>query len=192
MLEALPVELFREVASYLTFLDKKTLSLASKKCHSKTGYFECPNLLTWLIHLCRCPVEFHGPLFANPRVFRDLIFNVHSYLVYKYGRMTTLCDVDVEELVSPYFPKPFPESMLVHYYMTEAHGFVKSAIESSDAAGLDTAPLSPRYYWGRIESETTYIIQSLERQKPTEANCCQAVSQVNYSKVYRCTPRART
>lgn len=189
MLEALPLELFRDIASYLTFLDKKALSTASRKCHFKTGDFECPNQLTWFIHLCRSPVKFHKPLFENPKVFRDLIFSVHSYLVCKYGRMMTL-KVDIEELVSPYFPKTFPESMLVHYYMTEAQGFVRSAIQISEAAGLDTAPLSPRYYWGRIESETTYVIQYLERQKPTEANCCQAVSHITYSRVDRCTGRA--
>lgn len=189
MLEALPVELFREIASYLTFLDKKALSVASRKSHSMTGQFKCPNQLTWLIYLCRSPVKFHAPLFENPKIFRDLIFSVNSYLVYKYGNMIAL-KVGIEELLSPYFPKTPPESMLVHYYMTLAQNFVKSAIQSSDAAGLDTAPLTPRYYWDRIERETAYVIERLERQKPTEIHCCKAVSRVSYSRMDRCKRHA--
>ena len=189
MLECLPLELFLEVASYLTFIDKKAVSIASRRCHSMTGRFGCPNQLTWLIHLCRSPARFHEPLSENPKVFRDLIFSVHSYLVYKYGKMIAL-QMDIEELVSPYFPKTYPESMLVHYYMTVAHDFVKSAIQCSDAAGLDTAPLTPRYFWGRIESETAYVIEWLERQKPTEVNCCKAVSHASYSRIDICKRRA--
>lgn len=189
MLEALPVELFRELAGYLKFLDKKALSIASKRCHTMTGHFECPDQLTWLIHLCRSPAKFHAPLFENPKVFRDLIFSVHGYLLYKYGRMIAL-KVDIEDLVSPYFQKAFPESLLVHYYMTVAHDFVKSILRTSDAAGLDTARISPRYYWGRIENETAYVMEWLERQKPTEIDCCKAVPRVSFSSIDTCKRHA--
>lgn len=189
MLEILPVELFREISSYLTFLDKKALSIASKRCHTMTGHFECPDQLTWFIHLCRCPIKFHRPLLENPKVFRDVIFNVHGRLLYKYGRMIAI-KVDTEELVSPYFVKDFPESTLIHYYMTVAQNFVKSLIHSSDAKGLDTTPLNPGYYWGRIESETAYVIKWLERQKPAEVHCWKAVPRIGFSKIDRCKRRA--
>lgn len=184
-LEALPVELFREVASYLKFLDKKALSGASKRCHTMAGHFECPDQLTWLIHLCCSPVKFHGPLFKNPKVFRDLIYNVYGYWALECGTMSAL-KVDTEDLVSPYFPQAFPESTPIHYYMTVAQAFVRSAIKTSDAAGLDAAPLSPRYYWARIESKTTYFIEWLERQKPSEVYCCKAVSSILFSRTDKC------
>ena len=189
MLEALPVELFRELAGYLKFLDKKALSIASKRCHTMTGHFKCPDQLTWLIHLCRSPAKFHGPLFENPKVFRDLIFSVHGYLLYKYGRMIAL-KVDIEDLVSPYFQKAFPESSLGYYYMTVAYDFVKSILQTSDAAGLDTARISPKYYWGRIENETAYVMEWLERQKPTEIDCCKAVPRVSFSTIDICKRHA--
>lgn len=188
VLEALPVELFREVVSYLNFLDKKALSIASERCRTMTGHFECPDQLVWLIHLCRYPVELNGPLYEKSQVFRNLIFSVHGYLVHRYGRMITL-KVDIEELVSPYFPKAFPESTLVYYYMTVAQDYVKSAIQISDAAGLNTAPLTPRYFWGRIESETAYFIEWLERQKATEVQCCKAVSHASCSRIDICKRR---
>ena len=189
MLEVLPVELFREVTSYLTFLDKKALSITSKRCHTRTGHIECPDQLTWFIHLCRCPIKFHGPLFENPKVFRDLIFNVHGYLVYQYSPMMAI-KVDIEELASPYFLKAFPESTLVHYYMTVARNFVNSAIQTSDATAIDKSPLSPKYYWGRIESETAYVIEWLERQKPTEFHYWKAVPRISFSRIDRCRRRA--
>ena len=165
MPEALPVELFREVASYLTFLDKKALSIASRRCHTMTGRFECPDQLTWIIHLCRSPARFHRPVFENPMAFRELIFIVYYYLLNGHGKIGTR-KVELEELVSPYFPKTFPKSTLVYYYMTVAQDFVKSAIQISDAAGLDTAPQTPRFYWGHIKGETAYMIEWLERQTP--------------------------
>ena len=173
MLESLPVELFRETASYLKFLDKKALSVASKRCNAMTGICECPDRLTWLIHLCRCPTKLHGPLFENPKLFRDLIFRLN--LTYTNGRLISL-KAEIEDLVSPYFPKIFPESTLVYHYMTVARDFVKSASRISDTAGLPTTPLTPGYYWGRIESEAVYIIGWLERQKPTERRCCNTSS----------------
>lgn len=186
MLEALPVELFHEIASYLTFLDKKVLSIVSRRCHSRIGQFECPNQLTWLIHLCRSPAKFHEPLFEIPQAFKGLIYSVYASL-HKYGRMMAL-RIDMEELVLPYFPKKsFPESTLAHYYMTLAQEFVRSAIQISDAAGLGTALLSPRYFWGQIENETTYVIEWLKRQKPTEVHCCKTVG---YSRIDECKRRA--
>lgn len=191
MLEVLPVELFREITSCLTFLDKKALSITSKRCHTRAGHIECPDQLTWLIHLCRCPAKFHGPLFENPTVFRDLIFNVHGNLVYKYSPMiATSIKVDIEELVSPYFLKAFPESTLVHYYMTVAQNFASSAVQTSDATSSDNAPLSPKYYWGRIESEAAYVIKWLEQQKPTEVHCWKAVPRISFSRIDRCRRRA--
>ena len=189
MLETLPVELFRELAGYLKFLDKKALSIASKRCHTMTGHFECPDHLTWLIHLCRSPAKFHGPLFENPKVFRDLVFSVHGYLLYKYGRMIAL-KVDIEDLESPYFQKAFPESSLGYYYMTVAHDFVKSILQTSDATGLDTARISPRYYWVRIENDTAYVLEWLERQKPTDIDCCKAVPRVSSSTIDTCKRHA--
>ena len=180
MLEALPIELFREVTSYLRFLDKKALSIASRRCNAKTEISKCPDQLTWLIHLCRSPAKFQGPLLANPKLFRDLIFSLHSYLIYKSGRLISL-KAEIEELVLPYFVQPFPESTLLYHYMNLARDFVKSAIRDMDDECLSTAPLSPRYYWGRIENETVYVIGWLERQKPTRTRCCHAVPRVDYS-----------
>ena len=181
MLEALPVELFHEIASYLTFPDKKALSIVSRRCHFMTGQFECPNQLAWFIHLCRSPVKFQGPLFENPMAFRGLTSSVYAHLVLRY-RGTIAVKVDMEELMSSYFPyKTFPESMLIHYYMTVAQGFAKSVIEISDAAGLGNASLTPRCYFGRIENETSYVLEWLEHQKPTEIHCCKAVPCPGYS-----------
>ena len=180
MLESLPVELFRETASYLTFLDKKALSVASKRCNAMTGSCECPDRLTWLIHLCRCPTKLHGPVLENPKLFKDLIFSLN--LSCTNGRLIP-SKAEIEDLVSPYFPKIFPESTLVYHYMTVARDFVKSTIPISDTARLPTATLTPRYYWGRIESEAAYIIGWLERQKPTERPCCNTSSRLDSSLV---------
>ena len=159
MLEALPVELFHNVASYLHFLDNKALSTASRRCHAKIGHFECPDQLTWLVHLCRCPANLHSPLFENPEAFRDLIAHASKYVLRKDFMWST---IDFEALESPYFPKPFPESTLFYYYMTVARDSVQSAIRNSVAAGLDTSRAPPRYVWGQIKTETANVIRWLE------------------------------
>ncbi len=161
MLEALPVELFHNVASYLHFLDKKALSTASRRCNTKIGHFECPDQLTWLVHLCRCPANLHSPLFENPEAFRDLISSVNLHVFCNIGRPSTI-KVDFEGLVSPYFSTPFPESSLLYNYMTVARDFVQSAIRIPVAAGLDTCPATPRFFWGQIKDETAKIIRWLE------------------------------
>ena len=112
VLEALPVELFGEIASYLSFWDK-ALSVTSKRCHTIIGHFECPDQLTWLIHQYRDQAKFHDPLYGNPQVLRILISSIYSHLVYKYGRMVPL-KIDIQELMSPYFPNSFPECTLTH------------------------------------------------------------------------------
>ena len=160
MLEALPVELFRAIASYLSFLDKKALSIASRKCNAMTEVCRCPDHLTWLIHLCHSPARLQGPLLENPGLFGDLIFSLREYLEYQNGKLISL-KAEIEELVSPYFPKSFPKSTLLYYSMTVARDF--SAYRNSDAAGLSPGPLSPRYYWDPIESESMCVIGRLDR-----------------------------
>ncbi len=161
MLEALPVELFHNVASYLHFLDKKALSTASRRRNAKIGHFECPDQLTWLVHLCRCPANLHSPLFENPEAFRDLISSVNLYVRRKYEWPSTI-KVDFEALESPYFPRPFPESTLLYHYMTIARDSVQSAIQIPVAAGLDPSLAIPRNFWGQIKDETADVVRWLE------------------------------
>ena len=52
-LEQLPVELFRQITSYLAFFDKKAIQVTSKKCYTLTGPFMCPHILLWMLHCCR-------------------------------------------------------------------------------------------------------------------------------------------
>ena len=52
-LERLPIELFRQITSYLAFFDKKAIQIASKKCYTLTGPFMCPHILLWMLHCCR-------------------------------------------------------------------------------------------------------------------------------------------
>ena len=154
VLEALPVEIFREIASPLHFLDKKALSIASKRCRTMTGEFECPDQLTWFIYLCQSPKELHGPLYENPWYFRDLLFGLHGQIASSV-RMNHAFSIGVGELLSPhYFPRPFPESTLAHHYMTVARDFAKSAPRSSAATDLETTT-SP---WIWIEDETSFTI----------------------------------
>ena len=87
MLEVLPVELFRGLTSYLSFLDKKALSIASRKCNAMTGVYKCSDPLTWLIHLCRSSAKLQGPLLDNPGPFGDLIFSLRDYLEYQNGTL---------------------------------------------------------------------------------------------------------
>ena len=138
MLEALAVELFRGIASYLSFLDRKALSITSQKCNAMTGVYKRPDPLTWLIYLCRSPATLQGPLLENPGLFGDLIFSLRDYLEYQNGTLISP-NAEIEELVSPYFPPvSFPESTLLYYYMTVARDF--SAYRSSDAAGFKSRP----------------------------------------------------
>lgn len=58
-LEKLPVELFRQVTSYLAFFDKKALQVASKQCYLLAGPFTCPDLLLWQLHCCRSGIPCH-------------------------------------------------------------------------------------------------------------------------------------
>ena len=159
LLEALPVEVFGEVVSNLKYLDKKALSLASRRCYAMTGNNQCPDHLTWLIHLCRSPAKSHGPLFEKPWLFRDVIIKQFRYLMYKYELRRPMSPIaEIEELLSPYFPKAFPESTLYYYYMTVARDFAKSVIGNSDTAGLDTVETISRHIWGHIETKTELII----------------------------------
>ena len=58
-LENLPVELFRQVTSYLAFFDKKALQVTSKQCYLLAGPFTCPDLLLWKLHCCRAKILCH-------------------------------------------------------------------------------------------------------------------------------------
>ena len=83
-------------------------------------------------------------------------FNLHNHLFYKCGRLSSL-NAGIHALLSPYFSKPFPESTLLHHCMIAARDFVISAIRISDAAGLYTAPLTPRHFWDRLERKTIEV-----------------------------------
>ena len=76
VLEALPMELFGEIASYLSFLDKKTLSITSERCHAMIGRLECPDQMNWLLHQCPDQAIFHEPLSAKPQVLRSLVSSI--------------------------------------------------------------------------------------------------------------------
>ena len=58
-LEKLPVELFRQITSYLAFFDKKALQVTSKQCYLLAGPFTCPDLLLWQLHCCRSSIPCH-------------------------------------------------------------------------------------------------------------------------------------
>lgn len=161
LLEALLVELFRDMAGYLEFLDKKALSIASKTCHAKTGNFKCPDQLTWFIHLCRFPPELQSPLIQDPQAFRFLIFDVLTHVI--CGGVICL-KVDMRGLTSRYFPKSFPESTLIYYYSTVARDFAKSVIELLDVPRSDAASRVSRDFWGGIQSDTIEIIEWLDQR----------------------------
>lgn len=127
VLEALPIELFGEMASYLNFWDKKALSITSKCCHTMIGRFECPNQLTWLIYQCRDQVRFHEPLYGGPQAPRSVIFQ-YIRSPRRQVRKDGPLKVDIEELMSPYFPKCFPECKFSHYCMMVAQDDVRSRI----------------------------------------------------------------
>ena len=52
-LEQLPIELFRQITSYLAFFDKKAIQVTSKKCYTLIGPVMCPHILLWMLHCCR-------------------------------------------------------------------------------------------------------------------------------------------
>ena len=58
-LEKLPVEIFRQITSYLAFFDKKALQVTSKQCYLLAGSFICPDLLLWQLHCCRSRIPCH-------------------------------------------------------------------------------------------------------------------------------------
>lgn len=176
ILEALPVEIFRKVVSNLIYLDKEALSLASRRCYAMTGNNQCPDHLTRLIHLCQSPAEFHGPLFENAELFRDVILKQYQYLMYKYEQQWPVSHkAEAEELLSPYFPKAFPKSTPLYCYMIVARDFARTVIGNSDTAGLDIAETIYRYFWGQIETMTVHIIGWLsdaDRQETIAAMRC--------------------
>ena len=63
------------------------------------------------------------------RVFGDLIFSLREYLKYQNGKLVSL-EAEIEELVSPNFPKSFPKSTLLYYYMTVARDFRLTVIQT--------------------------------------------------------------
>ena len=127
-----------------------------------TGDCKCPDPLTCLIYLCRCPKELQAPLLGSPWYFRDLLFRVHNHLlILTFGTLPPSLEwTDTEELVSSYFPTiPFPEYTLLHLYMTVARDFAKSA-RTSIAAGL-VLPLNTEHPWVWIEDETVEVLELL-------------------------------
>ena len=122
-----------------------------------TGDCEFPTEhVTGLVHLYRCPKGLHGPLSEYPMLFKGPIFSLYNHSFYTCGTLTSF-NAGIQKLMSPCFPKLFPEFTLLYYYVTVIQGFLKSAIHPSDAAGLDTAPLAPRFFEGRLESETIEV-----------------------------------
>ena len=69
LLEQLPIELFRQITSYLAFFDKKALQATSKKCYTLTGPFMCPHILLWMLHCCRSGT----PSFPSSNLKSDVI-----------------------------------------------------------------------------------------------------------------------
>ena len=58
-LEKLPVEIFRQITSYLAFFDKKALQVTSKQCYLLASSFTCPDPLLWHFHCCRSRIPCH-------------------------------------------------------------------------------------------------------------------------------------
>ena len=74
-----------------------------------TGVCKFPDLLTWLIYLCRSPAKLQGLLLKNPGLLGDLIFSLREYLDYQNGTLISP-KAEIEELVLPYSPSSFPKS----------------------------------------------------------------------------------
>ncbi len=51
-LEKLPLEIFYQISEELTFFDKKSVQILSKQMYYATGPLECPNPLSWIMHVC--------------------------------------------------------------------------------------------------------------------------------------------
>ena len=68
-IERLPIEIFRQITSYLAFFDKKAIQVTSKKCYTLTGPFLCPHILLWMLHCCRSGI----PSCANSNLKSDVI-----------------------------------------------------------------------------------------------------------------------
>ena len=166
LLEALPPELFHEVTSHLHFLDKKVLSMTSKNCNARTGKLKCPNLLIWHVHLRRSPTEFHKPSFQESDLFGKLITRLQIYLGSRKRREAP--NTTIEELLSPYFPKPSPQSTLLYLYVVVIRDFAREAVRAAGTEGLGVVLVTSAQFWGMIERYAAFLVGWLERTKPTE------------------------
>ena len=155
-LEQLPTELFHEITSYLAFFDKKSLSLVSKECHSLVGPYDCPDQLSWIITLCRCPPTNtdKGQLLRSPRIVKDLLATTSSTLNLavlgdsrdtgrhnKIRANTGLFSAEYEvPLLLPYFDEPFPNSTTAFFCFGVMRTFAKRAARILDATCWDPEP----------------------------------------------------
>ena len=108
-----------------------------------TGVCKCLDPLIWLNHLCRSPTKLQGPLLDNSGLFEDLIFRLR--------------ESTKTERSSP--PKLRSKSLYRHILQIRSRNVATVAWDfsfarNSDAADLHSGPISPRYYWDPIESET--------------------------------------
>ena len=197
-LEKLPLEVFREIASYLVFFDSKTLSTVSKQCHAYVKLPKCPDKLSWLIYACRLPAS-SGPakdLFRCPyglivllrKEFTGLIRDQHWAAEDVFNRWhpreddfnsrhTHQCiccnvpDQSASPLLIPYFEGTFPESTIAQLLF---RGLQHFAAEIDDhMASVDDLHEAPYEWsiipsWHNVQKECQLNLRWLARRKPAE------------------------
>lgn len=182
-LEKLPTEIFQQIIGYLAFIDKKALSLASRRCHALVGQIECPDKVSWIIHVCHFPRSSIGnELILHPEPIERLLEETASKLMadtydpgfkdanwhpgmrinlqkhFRFGDP----NLPSEPLLVPYFNEPFPKSTFAHAFFRAVHNFAAEAI-----------PLSGRYegcrairtIWRRVEEESQEHLEWLAQRK---------------------------
>ena len=168
MLENLSVEVLHEVVSSLAFFDKKALSTTSKLLHSKIGPLKCPNISSWMIHLCRSlPIcADHWLILHSDIVFeclQDLTRSIQSCHLIGVWRPDEPAHRSIDEfLFMNYFNGSYPESTLAYFYYRCINEFATSAI--SVAKGVNPSIVSPDYVsgrWSLIERESRLDLEWL-------------------------------